>query len=42
MIPEIGRRKTSNVFCDVFCEEGYFNKTDQARKILESSQKIMV
>ena len=32
MIPEISNRKLA-VFCDVFCEEGYFN-IDESRKIL--------
>ena len=36
MIPEIGRRKLA-VFCDVFCEEGYFNKTD-SYKILNQAK----
>ena len=36
MIPEIGRRKLA-VFCDVFCEEGYFNKKD-SYKILNQAK----
>ena len=33
MIPEIAKRKLA-VFCDVFCEEGYFN-IEQSRKIFQ-------
>ena len=35
MIPEISKRKLA-VFCDVFCENGYFNK-DDSLKILETA-----
>ncbi len=37
MIPQIAEEKLA-VFCDVFCEEGYFD-LDQTRKILEISKK---
>jgi len=37
MIPQISEEKLA-VFCDVFCEEGYFN-IDQSRKILEIAKK---
>jgi imidazolonepropionase len=36
MIPEIGKRKLA-VFCDVFCEKGYFNKKD-SYKILNHAK----
>ena len=36
MIPQISEEKLAT-FCDVFCEEGYFN-LDQTRKILETSK----
>jgi len=36
MIPQISEEKLA-IFCDVFCEEGYFN-LDQTRKILETSK----
>ncbi len=36
MIPQIAEEKLA-IFCDVFCEEGYFN-LDQTRKILETSK----
>ena len=36
MIPAIAKDNLA-VFCDVFCEEGYFN-LDQTRKILETSK----
>ena len=37
MIPQISEEKLA-IFCDVFCEEGYFN-IDQSRKILEIAKK---
>ena len=38
MIPEISRRKLA-VFCDVFCENGYFTK-DDSLKILETAKQF--
>lgn len=37
MIPQIAEQKLA-VFCDVFCEEGYFN-IKQSKRILETSKK---
>lgn len=37
MIPQIAEEKLA-IFCDVFCEDGYFN-LDQTRKILETSKR---
>ncbi|MAZ60952.1 MAG: imidazolonepropionase [Candidatus Marinimicrobia bacterium] len=37
MIPQIAEQKLA-VFCDVFCEEGYFN-IKQSERILETSKK---
>ena len=37
MIPQIAEEKLA-IFCDVFCEDGYFN-LDQSRKILETAKK---
>ena len=37
MIPQISEEKLA-IFCDVFCEEGYFN-INQSRKILEIAKK---
>ena len=37
MIPQIAEQKLA-VFCDVFCEEGYFSVND-SRKILETAKK---
>ena len=37
MIPQIAEEKLA-VFCDVFCEEGYFN-IKQSKRILETSKK---
>ncbi len=37
MIPQIAEEKLA-IFCDVFCEDGYFN-LDQTRKILEISKE---
>ena len=36
MIPQVSEEKLA-VFCDVFCEEGYFN-IEQSRKILETAK----
>ena len=36
MIPQISEQKLA-VFCDVFCEEGYFSVND-SRKILETAK----
>ena len=36
MIPQVSKEKLA-VFCDVFCEEGYFN-IEQSRKILETAK----
>ena len=36
MIPQVAEEKLA-VFCDVFCEEGYFN-IEQSRKILETAK----
>ena len=38
MIPQIAEEKLA-VFCDVFCEDGYFN-IDQSRKILETAKSF--
>ncbi len=38
MIPQIANDKLA-VFCDVFCEEGYFD-IEQSRKILETAKKF--
>ena len=37
MIPEVAEQKLA-VFCDVFCEKGYFS-VDDSRKILETAKK---
>ena len=37
MIPEISKRKLA-VFCDVFCENGYFD-TDDSKKILNTAKE---
>jgi len=38
MIPEISKRKLA-VFCDVFCDKGYFSK-DDSLKILETARQF--
>ena len=38
MIPQIAEEKLA-IFCDVFCEDGYFN-IDQSRKILETAKSF--
>ena len=37
-LPKIARRKLA-VYCDVFCEKGYFN-LDQSRRILEAGRRL--
>ena len=38
MIPEVAEKKLA-VFCDVFCEDGYFN-IDESRKILNTAKSF--
>ena len=38
MIPEIAEKKLA-IFCDVFCEDGYFN-IDESRKILNTAKSF--
>jgi len=37
-LPEISRRRLA-VYCDVFCEKGYYN-VDQTRRILEAGRRL--